>query len=711
MNTPAHPLDPVLNPRTIAVVGASADPSKRGYRAVKGLQSEGYSGEIFPINPKETEILGVRCYASLADAPAEIDLAFVCTPALTAPSVVEACGKKRVKGALLVAGGFGEASEEGRKLEEKTVAIARQYGVRLIGPNTNGLFSARYGCNTLGIADVPRGGLVMLANSANVILSMVTEAQRGHMGINTMFSIGNQADIEFHEYLECFGADPAVTAIVSYVEGFKNAPAYLAAARKVVQSKPIIMYVAGRSDEGRRAAKSHSGSLAGEYPVSKGVLAQAGITLLTRSDELYPVAEALSLLPPMRGRNVGLLSEGGGAITVAAEALAERGLILPTLTKETQEKIHAVVPNASAIDNPVDSGGGTDPRAEYCGAIARAMLEDPNVDALLIAGFFGGYTIRLGAKAGAAEAAVCADLARMMKEFGKPIILQSHYVDFKPEPLKILREGGVPTLRHIEIAAQCLASAAEFFAAKSRIVGSSAVAATPAVLAASEVIKLCRLEGRQPLETEARDLLRDFGFQMPPYALLRDRADVASVARAVGNGPYAMKIVARDILHKTDAGGVKLNVSGVQGVEAAFEEIRRNVLAYAPGTQIDGVLASPMARKGTEVIVGVTRDPQYGPVIMFGLGGIFVEVIRDVQFRNLPLSRADAEEMIGMLRFGKVLDGIRGAKPVSKQSLVNLLLNVSAFAMAHPGVSEIDLNPVIAHDEGFDIVDVRMILD
>jgi acyl-CoA synthetase (NDP forming) len=706
----AHYLDAVINPRSIAIIGASADPSKRGYRAIKGLLTEGYTGQILPVNPKESEILGLKCYPSLADVPGEVDLAFVCTPAASAPTVVEACGKKGVKGALIVAGGFGEAHEEGRLLEEKTVALGRQYNVRLIGPNTNGLFSARNGCNTLGIADVPRGGLVMLANSANVILSMVTEAQHGHMGINTMFSIGNQADIEFSEYLECFGEDPAVTAIVSYVEGFKNAPAYLAMAKQVTRKKPIVMFVAGRSNEGREAAKSHSGSLAGDYHVSKGVLAQAGVTLLTRADELYPVAEALSLFPPMRGRRVGLLSEGGGAITVAAEALAERGLTLPILSKETQAKIHAVVPNASAISNPVDSGGGTDPRAEYCGPIARAMLEDPNVDALFIAGFFGGYGIRLGAKAGAAEAQVCAELARMMREYGKPIIVQSHYLYFKPEPLEILRKGGVPTQRHIEIAAQCLASAADHYAAGERN-AHGIVRATPARPQSSDaIIERCRAEGRNPTEPEARDLLLAAGLKVPPHAVMKSAGDASAVSKAMGDAPCAVKVVSADVSHKSDAGGVKLNVAGGKALAEAFEELRANVSRHVPGANIEGMLVTPMARKGTEVIIGVTRDPQYGPVIMFGLGGVFVEVIRDVVFRSLPLSDLDAAEMIGALRYGAMLDGVRGAPAVDRAALRDLLLDVSAFAMAHPELAELDLNPVIADDRGYTIVDARGVL-
>src|SRR6185436_2654128 len=341
-------LDSILNPRTLAVVGASNDPEKRGYRAIKTLLADEYQGTIIPINPKEKKILDLDCYPRLQDAPYEIDLAIICTAARTTPEMVRQCGEKGVKGALLLAGGFSEASEEGAKLEEETAAVARQYGVRLIGPNTNGMFSARYSCNAIAWFDIPRGPIAVLSNSANVALSLVTEAQiHRYIGYSTMLSVGNQADLQFHEYLEALGEDPDTKAIISYVEGFKSGRAYLEAARKVTSEKPIVMYKAGRTEEGKGAAKSHSGSLAGDYAVATGVLRQAGIVLVTESHHLYPVAEALAILPPLPTRRVAIVSEGGGPITMAAEALAERGMVLAQLTPETQKKLKAIVPNAS----------------------------------------------------------------------------------------------------------------------------------------------------------------------------------------------------------------------------------------------------------------------------------------------------------------------------------------------------------------------------
>ena len=705
-------LDQILNPRTLAVIGASNDPEKRGYRAIATLQADNYQGLIIPINPKEKKILGLDCYPKIGDAPGEIDLALVCTPARLTPQVVRECGEKGVKGALLLAGGFSEASEEGARLEEETARVAREYGVRLIGPNTNGLFSARYDCNAIGWFDLPRGPIAVLSNSANVALSLVTEAQNHrYIGYSTMLSVGNQADLQFHEYLQALGEDAGTKAIISYVEGFKNGRAYIEAARRVSPKKPIVMYKAGRTDAGKGAAKSHSGSLAGDYAVASGVLRQSGIVLVTESHHLYPVAEALSILPPLPTRRVAILSEGGGPITMAAETLSEKGMVLAQLTEETQKKLKAIVPNASALSNPVDAGGGTDPRAEYYGLCGRAILEDPNVDALLMVGYFGGYTQRYGESVAETENRYCVEVAQMVKQYGKAVVVQTHYARFRTKALDILRNAGVPFYRDIETAVQCLVSLADYTAAKRRLAESAEAPKVEMQPAARKIVDGARAAGRTSLlETEARKLLSSYGIDVPQAVLARSAADAAEVVSKLGDRPLALKIVSKDVLHKSDAGGVKLNVTGSEAVKAAIAEITGNVQHAAPNAEIAGILAAPMAEKGVELILGVTRDPQFGPVIMFGLGGVFVEVIRDVAFRALPLTEADVQEMFGDLRYRKMLEGARGLPPVDKPALTQLILKLSALATAHPEISEIDLNPVIAHGNGYTIADARMIL-
>jgi acetyltransferase len=556
------------------------------------------------------------------------------------------------------------------------------------------------------------------------MLSILAEAQfHQYFGFNTLLSVGNQSDIQFHEYLSAMGDDPDTGAVISYIEGFKDGRAFIEAARGVTPKKPIVMFKAGRTADGVRAARSHSGSLAGDYTVATGVLKQAGVTLLERSDCLYPVAEALHLLPPMRSRRVAVLSEGGGVITVAAEALSERGLVIAPLSEATQARIHEIVPNASAISNPVDAGGGTDPRAEYYGLCGAAILADPNVDALMLTGFFGGYARRYGEGVAEMEFKVARDLAELMRSHGKPVVVQSHYAHYRTPALDVLRKAGVPFYRHIEIAAQCLASAADYSEARRRL--SAAAAQAPAAArsadaasvlpeGAAKVIAAARAAGRSALlETEARALLSACGVQLAPACLLHAAGDAATAIAALGEMPLALKIVSPDVLHKSDAGGVRLGVQGEAATGKAVEDILASVERHAPGARIEGVLASPMAARGVELIIGVSQDPQFGPVLLFGVGGIFVEAVRDVVFRSLPLTHADALEMIGDIRAQKMLDGVRGLPPVDREALAALLVKVAQVAGmggAGGGIAEIDLNPVIATADGLFIADARMIL-
>ncbi len=705
-----HYLEPLIHPRTIAIVGASRDSAKRGYRAIASLIADKYQGKIYPINPKEDEILGFKCYASVGDVPEQVDLAVVCTAARTAPAVIEACGQAGVKGAVLLAGGFSEASEEGRLLEEETLAIAKRYNLRLIGPNTNGTFSSRLGCNTIGTLGIPRGSISILSNSANIMSSLQNEMiVNGHSGVGVMLSVGNQADIRFDEYLDFLGSDAETESIIFYVEGFKDAPAFLESARRVSLHKPIVMYIAGRNVAGRSAAKSHSGSLAGDYSVSKSLMKQAGIIVTERSDELFAIAEAVALLPPMRGRRVAVISEGGGPITVASESCADRGLELTPLSAETIRRIQAIVPNATAISNPVDAGGGTDPRPEYYESIAEAVLQDSEIDGLLLVGLFGGYGIRWGAEAGAVEERVCQSLARMMRTYDKPVMVQSHFAHMKTNSLRLLREEGVPFHRHIETAVQCLAASAEYYANKKRLASerSEPIATVPA---AAEVIQAASVAARHLLEPEAVSLLKLYGVNTEPQLVIAHADDAVRAVEAFGTVPLAIKVISKDVLHKSDVGGVRLGVSGTRDIADAVRSIESSIRQHVPDAHIHGYLVSPMVPKGTELLIGLLNDPTYGRVLTFGLGGIFVEVMRDVTFRAIPVSRADAREMVEEIRHKSVLQGVRGSAPVDKEWIVDLLLRISAIAMAHPEISEIDLNPVVAHREGCSIVDARIIL-
>jgi acetate---CoA ligase (ADP-forming) len=706
-------LSDFLKPGSVAIVGASRDPSKRGNRAIQNLLDFNYGGRIVPINPRESEILGLPCYPELAAVPFDIDLALVCTPAAAAPEVIELCGQKGVKGAMVLAGGFSEAGPEGAALEARMLDTARRHGVRIIGPNTHGMLDGHTGCNLCGWPDAYAGGLGVLSQSGNVALSIFGQSlQNGHAGFSTLLGVGNESDILFHEYLRFFADDPNTQAVIVYVEGFKNGRAFLDVAREVAPRKPIVLYKAGRTSMGEKAARSHSGSLAGDYAVASGALRQAGVIMVERSDEMFPVADMLTRTRGRPTRRVAVLSEGGGPISQAADALAERGLELPRLLAETEARLKKITPAATQLSNPVDAGGGTDPHPRYFPPSAREILSDPAVDALLIVGYFGGYTIRFGDGIAEIQNAAAREMVAIAAETNKVVIVQCHFAEFPCEALDILRAGGIVVVRSIEIAAACLAGADRFqgVSTPGRNVAAVAAIQTPAATA-SRIIAEARAQGRTSLlEPEALDLLAAHGIPVPQWSLLKTPGDAAELPAALLAVPVALKVVSKDVLHKSEVGGVRLGISGLAAITEEAAALLADVRRHRPNADITGVLVAPMAPKGVEVIIGTARDPQYGPALMFGLGGIFVEVLKDVTFRSLPIDRVEAGRMLDEIRGRAVLEGSRGARPVDREQLISLLLSISGLAFAHPEIAEIDLNPVIANAEGFSIVDARILL-
>lgn len=705
-------LHSILAPSSIAIVGASKDPTKRGNQALRALLRDGFAGRIFPVHPKESEILGIRTYPSVVDVEEAIDLALICTPAKTLPTILEQCGQKSVKGAIVLGAGFSEAGEAGRQLEQQAIHVARKNGIRIIGPNTSGVFNLHRKLDLVGYSGLRPGGVGIVSQSGNMALSLVTEATiNGHIGFSTYVGVGNQADIRFSEYLEYFADDVDTQVPVLYVEGFKNGRRFLDVARAATQKKPVVVYKSGRTAAGQLAASSHTGALAGSFDLTVGVLRQAGVTVVRESDKLLPVAETLSLLPTPKGDRVAVLADGGGHATIATDALVEAGLALASLNADTRGKLAQFLPPAASLANPIDVAGGTDDNPGVFADCANLLLQDDGVDALLIVGLFGGYGIRFSETLKAAEAETGLRLGALLHRHGKPMILQSLYAPMKPEPLQAVRKAGVPVYGSIETAVHCLAASIDYMRAKNRNGESAAFDPNAESPEARRIVANAIAAGRQSLfEFEAKDLLSTYGVRVPPQAVIRSEGDIPGIAKSFGDEPVAMKIVSKDILHKSDAGGVKLKVMGEPALREGFRSILANAQAYNPAADIEGILVAPMAKSGVEVIIGVVQDAIFGPVMMFGLGGIFVEVLKDVVFRAVPLSRSDAEEMLEQITSSKILDGVRGNPPVNRSALVDLMLKVSTVVQAHPEIAEIDLNPVIVRDDGYDVVDARMVL-
>jgi acetyltransferase len=704
----------ILKAESVAIVGASKNETKRGYQTIRTLLDEKYEGIIYPVNPKEKSILGIKCYPSVSSIEGPVDVALVATPARTLPAVLENCGRKGVGGAVVLAGGFGEMGPKGRKLEAEMVAVARKHRIRLIGPNTSGMLSLHDKLNLVGLKDAPKGDIALLTQSGNMALTLITEAKiKSRKGFSYYVGVGNEADIQFHEYLEFFQHDPDTKAILMYVEGLRNGRKFLQQAQKTTREKPIVLLKSGRSSTGKKSAGSHTGALAGISEVARAAFKRAGIIVIENSDELFPAAETLSSLPPIKNNQIAILADGGGHATIAADLLTDLGVEIPELSAKTQAGLRKILPEAASVPNPVDVAGGTDADPSVFADCADIILKDPNIGGLLIVGLFGGYGIRFAESLSLMEEDAAHRMGKMVKKRRKPIVLHSLYTSEKPHALELLRYYDIPVFDSLDVAAKCIGVLAEY--------GKYLCGTRPknkfelkwgagARTKGRKIIAAAGRDGRKTLlENEAKQLFAAHGAPVTEDLLAATADEAIEFAEKIDQA-VALKIVSPDILHKSDAGGVKINLQTATEIRQAFDEIMDNAKKFDADADIRGVLVSPMAASGVEVIIGTKYDDQFGPVIMYGLGGIMVEILKDVSFHVLPITPTSARTMIEQTRSYPLLNGARGKPPLDTTSLGKLLMLCSEIVEAYPEILEMDLNPVIVHEKGLSIVDARVIL-
>ena len=707
-------LDRILNAESVAIVGASKSDTKRGYQAIRSLLDEKYEGKIYPVNPKEKRILGLACYAAISDIPDNVDLALITTPASTIANVLADCGKKGVAGAVIIAGGFREVGTEGKKSEEDLIAAAKKYHVRLIGPNTSGMMNLKTNLNLVGLKHAPKGNIALISQSGNMALSLFTEAQlKSREGFSYYVGVGNELDIKFHEYLAFFRDDPDTKAILMYVEGMREGRRFLQEAYKTTLHKPIVMLKSGRSSTGQMSAGSHTGALAGMSEVAHTAFGRSGIIVVEKSDALFAIAESLSNLPVIKSNNVAVLADGGGHATIAADLLTDLGLRIPELSPRTQERLKKVLPFTASLRNPVDVAGGTDADPTVFAECARIILKDANIGGLLMVGLFGGYGIRFAESLAWKEEDAAHQLGKLIPKRNKPIIVHSLYSSVKPHALELLRYYGIPVYDSLDTACNCISALDKRgrylneYHGKVNFVFNWESKTKPQ---AKRIIDVAKKDNRRfLLEPEAKQLFALHGAPVSDDKLAQTAEEAADIASKI-DGRVALKIVSKHILHKTDAGGVRLNLSTKEEVKKAFKRIIHNAKEYNPEADIHGVMVSPMAKPGIEVIIGTKNDDQFGPIIMFGLGGIMVEVLRDVAFRVLPISPRSARHMMEDIRSAPILNGIRGNPAYDKSAIRKLLLLCSEMVEAYPDIVEMDLNPVIVYEKGLCVVDARVIL-
>lgn len=707
-------LNRILNADSVAVVGASKVETKRGYQAIRTLMEEKFEGKIYPVNPKENNVFGFRCYEKVSDIEGPVDLALITTPAKTIPGVLEDCGRKNVAGAVIIAGGFGELGPEGKALEEELIAAARHNQVRIIGPNTSGMINLKKNLNLVGLSDVPKGNIALISQSGNMALTLITEAKvKSRKGFSYYVGVGNESDIRFHEYLDFFKNAPGTNAILMYVEGMRDGRHFLQEAHKTTLHKPIILLKSGRSSVGQRSAGSHTGALAGISEVALSAFERAGITVVEKSDLLFPVAETLADLPPIKNNKVAILADGGGHATIAADFLTQLGVEIPELDPKSQEKLKDILPFTASVQNPVDVAGGTDSDPSLFAECVRILMKDPNIGGILLVGLFGGYAIRFAESLSWKEEEAAHDMGKMVSRRGKPIVVHSLYSSVRTHALEFLRYYNIPVYDSLETACSCISALAdrgrylsEYHAKVNFIFNWGAKAKREA----EDILKTAREQGRNSLlEPEAKRLFKLHGAPVSEDALAASAEEATKIAERI-DGDVVLKIVSPDILHKSDAGGVRLNLKTPNQVRQAYQEIIESVKSYYPKADIRGVMVSPMAELGLEMIIGTKIDDQFGPVIMFGLGGVMVEVLKDVAFRVLPISPHSARKMTEEIRSAPILNGARGRPPYDKKTLTRLLLTCSEIVESYPEIAEMDLNPVIVYENGARIVDARVIL-
>ena len=685
----------ILQPESVAVVGASSDPEKRGHVAIAALQERGYGGEIYAVNPAtDGRIRGLEVFPDVASIDGDVDLAFVATPAGAVPDVIEDCGAADVAGAVVIAAGFEEAGND--DLQEDLVSTARAEGVRILGPNVNGMVSVHEGLNFLDI-DVPAGSVALLTQSGNVAVDLINEAVvRGTPGLSYYVPIGNEADISVDEYLRFFDADENTDAVAVFVEGMAEGRAVVEAAAAVADSTPVALLKGGRSPAAVDNAATHTASLVGDHEIAADVLSHHGVVILERLDELLPVAESLARQPPATGSNVAILTDGGGDATLAADALNRHGLSVSPVKEETQSALADRLPEAPNVRNPVDILTAEHDLTRLSDG-TELLLTDATVDAILLTGIIGGHAVRFSDEQGRAEVDVAREIATLAAKHDRPIVVQSKYADFESESVSALRRNGVPVFRSIDVAARCLAALHESGRHR-RTVGHKAD------LESQPVERSTIGEPKRLTEVEAREMLDSAGVPVSPWSYAKSPRQARHAVREF-DGAVAMKIVSREIPHKSDVGGVVLDVSPGE-VESEYRRLIKTVEDARPDIPVEGVLISPMVEEGVELIVGGTVDPEIGPVITLGIGGIFVEVIGDIVARPLPVTSFDARSMIDDLEGRSLLEGSRGQSSVDDDRLVDLLLDVNDFLVEKPEVSELDLNPVVASESTLSVLDV-----
>ncbi|HVT07491.1 MAG TPA: bifunctional acetate--CoA ligase family protein/GNAT family N-acetyltransferase [Polyangia bacterium] len=699
-----HPLDPFFRPRAVALIGATETPGSVGRTLLQNLIATPFGGTVYPVNPKRDSVLGIRAYRSIADVPASVDLAVIATPAPSVPGVVAACADRGVPAAIIISAGFHEVGPAGAALEKQVLAEAARGRMRIIGPNCLGVMSPLTGMNATFAAGVALPGNVAFLSQSGALLTAILDwSLRARVGFSAFVSLGSMIDVGWGDLIDYLGDDPRTRAIVMYMESIGDARAFLSAAREVALTKPIIVIKAGRSAAASRAAASHTGALTGSDDVLDAAFRRCGVLRVNDIGDVFRLADVLDRQPRPAGPRLTIVTNAGGPAVLATDALVAGGGELASLAAETLGRLNAVLPAAWSRANPLDILGDADP-ARYATALEIAA-SDPGSDGLLAILTPQDMTDpTLTAEA----------LAKHAHIEGKPVLASWMGGADVAAGVDILNRAGIPNFEFPDDAARTFGHMWRYaenlrglYQTPSRVAdGHRRPAAAPATIAAALAENRTLLD-----EHESKALLESYGIPVTPTRVARTEADALVAALEIGF-PVAVKLWSRTITHKSDVGGVRLGITDAAGLTRAFREIQAAVGTRASASDFLGVTVQPMVdrRDGYELILGSSVDAQFGPVLMFGLGGELVEVFRDRSLALPPLNTVLAARAIAETRIARALRGVRGRAPVDVDLLADVLVRFGDLVIDNPRIQEIDVNPLLASPRGVMALDARVVL-
>lgn len=702
----SHDLSGFFKPHSIAVIGASEREHSVGMKLFSNLLNDGFSGSLYAVNPKHDSVQGQPCFPSLREVKESVDLAIITTPASTVPDIISQCGAQGIRFAIVLSAGFSETGKEGRALEEKIIAIARQYGVRLIGPNCLGMISPSVKMNaTFNNIGASAGNLALVSQSGAICAAILDWAKERRVGFSAVISLGNAAEVDFSDVLNYLALDSTTHSILLYIEGIRHARQFLSGLRVAARMKPVVIVKGGRFQQGSRAALSHTGAIVGRDEVFNAAIKRAGAIRVMSIEQLFSAAQLLASNYKVDGKRLAIVTNGGGAGVMAADRAGELAIPLSELSKDTDEHLNRILPSHWSHANPIDILGDATP--ERYQEVIEACLNDINID---------GMVIILVPVAMSQPEKVAEQVISLAGKSHKPMIVCWMGESQVKKAKKLFAEHRIPCFSTPETAVEAFSYLVDYHANQQLLlqVPEPLAQQDKQDMAGAHLIIDAVLAERRHVMTllESKAILTAFGIPVTQAIEARTANEALIVAESLGF-PVAMKILSPDITHKQDVGGVQLNIVNAQAVRDAFKNMVERAKQKCPEARIQGVTIEKMYKKpnSRELIIGVSRDPVFGPVISFGAGGSFVEEMQDLAVTLPPLNSFIARDLIGRTRIAKLLQKARNMPAVNREALEKILLRVSEMVCELPQIQEMDINPLIADEHGVIAADARIVID